>query len=221
MQAAGWINYRTPVKPFDPPQTSVFAAMPDKIGMSAAWRNGNGERLIVTAVQEPTPAVAPQDLNPNIVAIRVELESGGTTTMIQNIVASAPTSRQLPSQRLDSEAFDLAKAVKVFGVEVLANQLHQKASSHRLPAPADSWSGFNAAGTRWVPSTSNPAKAWQVERGAARVLVNDSFWGKCWHRCDVMYCDQLPFGVLEWKTTVISDGTGAVLSTETWVAEQK
>jgi hypothetical protein len=90
-----------------------------------------------------------------------------------------------------------------------------------LPAPAGSWNGYNAAGTKWIPSISDPTRAWQVERGAARVLVDNPFWGKCWHRCDVMYCDQLPFGVLEWKTTVISETTGEVLSTETWVAEQK
>lgn len=221
MQAAGWINYRTPVKPFDPPRTSVFAVMPDKTGTSAAWRNGNGERLIVTAIEHSAPAVGQQESNPNGLAIRVELESGGKTTAIQNADDSSLNSQQSPSQKLDSAGFDLAKAVEVFGVEVLANQLLQKASSHRLPAPAGSWSGYNAAGTRWVPSISNPTKAWQVERGAARVLVADAFWGKCWHRCDVMYCDQLPFGVLEWKTTVISETTGEVLSTETWVAERK
>lgn len=209
MQAAGWINYRTPVKPFDPPRTSVFATMPDKAGTSAAWRNGNGERLIVT-VMESTG-----------LAIRVELESGGKTIAIQNVVNSSLPPQPLPSQKLDSAGFNSAQAMAVFGVEVLANQLPQETSPHRLPAPAGSWSGYNAAGTRWVPSISDPTKAWQVERGAARVLVDDPFWGKCWHRCDVMYCDQLPFGVLEWKTTVISETTGEVLSTETWVAEQK
>ena len=221
MQAAGWINYRTPVKPFDPPRTSVFGAIPDKTGMSAVWRNSNGQRLILTTMKNSFLAVGQQESNPNGLAIRVELESGGKRTVIQNVVDSLPTPQQSPAQKLDTAGFDLAKSVEVFGVEVLASQLPQKASPHRLPAPAGSWSGFNAAGTKWVPSTSDPTRAWQVERGAARVLVDDSFWGKCWHRCDVMYCDQLPFGVLEWKTTVISEITGEVLSTETWVAEQK
>ena len=209
MQAAGWINYKTPVKPFDPPRTSVFAMIPDQVETSAVWRNGNGERLIVTVVESSG------------LAIRVELESGGKTIAIQNVVDSSRTPQQSPSQKFDSTGFNLVKAVEIFGVEVLANQLPQKVSLHRLPAAAGSWSGYNAAGTRWVSSISDPTKAWHVERGASRVLVDDSFWGKCWHRCDVMYCDQLPFGVLEWKTTVISETTGEVISTETWVAEEK
>ncbi len=221
MQSAGWINYRTPVKPFDPPRSSVFAAIPDKPGASAAWRSSNGERLIVTAMENSVPAVGQQEPHPNGIAIRVVLESGGKSLVMQNIIDSTKTPQTSPAQEQDWAASDFAKLVEVFGVEVLANQLPQKASAHRLPAPAGSWSGFNAAGTKWVPSTSDPAKAWQVERGAARVLVDDAFWGKCWHRCDVMYCDQLPFGVLEWKTTVISESTGEVFSTETWVAEQK
>ncbi len=221
MQSAGWINYRTPVKPFDPPRTSVLAIMPDKAETSAAWRNGKGERLIVTAIENSAPAARQQDSNPNGPAIRVELESGGRKTVIQNVVDSSLTPPQSPAQKLDSPEFNLAKAVDVFAVEILANQLPQKTSARRLPAPAGSWSGFNAAGTKWVQSISDPTKAWQVERGAARVLVDDPFWGKCWHRCDVMYCDQLPFGVLEWKTTVMSETNGEVLSTETWVAEQR
>lgn len=221
MQSAGWINYRTPVKPFDPPRTSVFTMMPDTAGTSATWRNGNGERLIVTAIENSAPATGQQESTPNGLAIRVDLESGGTRTVIQNVVSESLTPQKSPAQKLDSPAFDLAKAVEVFAVEVLANQLPLKTPFHHLPSPAGSWSGYNAAGTKWVPSISDPTRAWQVERGAARVLVDDPFWGKCWHRCDVMYCDQLPFGVLEWKTTVISETTGEVLSTETWVAEQK
>ena len=221
MQSAGWINYRTPVKPFDPPRTSVFATIPDKTGTSAAWRSSNGERLIVTAIENSAPAVGQQEQNPNGIGIRVELESGGKRIVIQNVVDSTKTLQISPAQESDWAASDFSKLVEVFGVEVLANPLPQKASAHRLPAAAGSWSGFNAAGTKWIPSISDPTKAWQVERGAARVLVNDAFWGKSWHRCDVMYCDQLPFGVLEWKTTVISDATGEVLSSKTWVAEQK
>lgn len=221
MQTAGWINYRTPVKPFDPPRTSVFAAMPDKAGVSAVWRNGNGERLIVTATANNAPAGSLPESKPNVLAIRVELESGGKKIEIHTVDNPSETPQQPPARSLDSNEFDRARAIDVFGVEILANQLSQNTSPRRLPAPAGSWSGYNAAGPKWIPSTSDPTKAWKVERGAARVLVDDPFWGKCWHRCDVMYCDQLPFGVLEWKTTVISESTDEVLSAETWVSEQR
>ena len=214
MQSAGWINYRTPVKLFDPPRTSVFAKWPDQAGVTAIWQNGNGGRLIVTTAKTSTADNHSQLTSPDDLALTIELQLDGTPTVIQNFSGSN-------ANQPNTTSFALASAKTIFGVEVLANQFIWNGQSGRLPTPSGSWSGFNAVGIKWVPSKSDPTKAWQVERGAARVLVDDPFWGKCWHRCDVMYCDQLPFGVLEWKTSVISESSGEVLSTETWVAEQK
>jgi hypothetical protein len=36
----------------------------------------------------------------------------------------------------------------------------------------------------------------------------------------VQYCDQLPFGVLQWKTSVTAEATNELLDTETWTADQ-
>ena len=80
---------------------------------------------------------------------------------------------------------------------------------------------FNPAGPMWIPSSADATKAWKVERAAARIAVDDPVFGKCWNRCDVMYCDQLPFGVLRWKTQISLDSTGEVIKTTTWSAEQK
>jgi hypothetical protein len=79
---------------------------------------------------------------------------------------------------------------------------------------------FNAAGPTWVPSRRDSTKAWKVERAAIRVVVEDPLRGNFWHRCDVQYCDQLPFGVLQWKTSVTTEATNELLDTETWTAEQ-
>ena len=80
---------------------------------------------------------------------------------------------------------------------------------------------FFPAGTTWIPSITIPTNAWKAERAAARIVAEDQVFGKCWHRCDVLYCDQLPFGVLQWKTQTTLDSTGEVIAVTTWVAEQK
>ena len=79
---------------------------------------------------------------------------------------------------------------------------------------------FNAAGPTWIPSRKDSTKAWKVERAAIRVVIDDPALGKIWHRCDVQYCDQLPFGVLPWKTSVTAEATNELLDTETWAADQ-
>ncbi len=218
MQAAGWINYRTPNKPFEPPRTSVFNTWPDKVGASMTWLSGDNERLIVTTADSPiAEGVRGRGKNPYDFVMTIELEVGGQRTMLQKspphaFIDSTPE----PREAEPNPSFRVAKLKEIFGVETLVN----KFGLSRLPTYANSWSGYNSAGTTWIPSASDPTKAWKVERGAARVLVDNPQFGKCWHRCDVMYCDQIPFGVLQWKTTVTSDATGEVLSTKTWLAEQ-
>lgn len=217
MQTTGWINYRTPVQPFDPPRTSVFAAWPDRAGITMAWRSSNGERLTVTSQNDPVSGESQPSNNPHGMVLMIELEVAGEKTVIQNLTRPFP-------DRIGGESPEnaMAKAERIFGVEILVNKsLGTDSKSRAIPASVGAWRGFNAAGETWIPSLSDPARAWKVERGAARVLIDDPLLGKCWHRCDVMYCDQLPFGVLEWKTTVTSDATGEIIETTTWVAEQK
>lgn len=221
MQAAGWINYRTPVKPFDPPRTSVFNTWPDNVGTSMAWLSSDNERLIVTAVLNNLSAgMRSAKNNPKGFAIRIELEIGGQKTVLQEIPRGLDESAPQPRESQPNLSFRVAKLKEIFGVETLVSRSVLGVELSTLPTPENSWSGFNAAGTTWVPSKTDPTKAWQVERGAARVMVDDPQFGKCWHRCDVMYCDQIPFGVLQWKTTITSDATGNVLSTQTWLSEQ-
>jgi hypothetical protein len=81
-----------------------------------------------------------------------------------------------------------------------------------LPTPV----AYNAGGVIHVPSRSNPADAWEVDRGAARVLMEDRVRGSVWHRCDVQYCRELPFGVLQWRTQVLDAESGDVLQSDTW-----
>ena len=220
LQGGGWINYRTPTIPFDPPETSVFATWPDKVGVSAAWRSSDHERLIVTTAENPLAAVTRgRGSNPHDFVISIVLETGGQRTVLQGIPRGFGESTPESLAGEPNLSFRIAKLKEIFGVETLVRRTIPEVGILVLPTPENSWSGYNAAGTTWVPSASDPTKAWKVERGAARVLVDDPQFGKCWHRCDVMYCDQIPFGVLQWKTTVTSNATGEVLSTKTWLAE--
>ena len=221
MTAAGWIHYRTSTRPFDPPRTSVFDTWPDKVGVAMVWRSGDNERLIVTTAEGPSAAgMRGVKRNPSNLVMTIELEVGGQRTVLQNYSGALKDSAIGQSDHQLQQSFISAKLSEIFGVEVLVRKDRAGISMDWLPAPENSWSGYNAAGTTWVPSAADPTKAWKVERGAARVLVDDPQFGKCWHRCDVMYCDQIPFGVLQWKTTVTWDADGEVLSTKTWRAEQ-
>ena len=220
MTAAGWINYQSPTKPFDPPRTSVFATLPDKVGVSMAWNSSDNERLIVTTTErQMAEGLRDHGRNPHGFGITIESEVGGQRTVLQKVARATANSTPEQSDNRLNESFISAKLSEIFGVEVLVGKKRDGMFLGWLPSPENSWSGYKAAGTTWVPSTSDPTKAWKVERGAARVLVDDPKFGRCWHRCDVMYCDQMPFGVLQWKTTVTSDADGEVLSTKTWVAE--
>jgi len=195
MQTAGWINYRTPIKPFDPPRLSVLGSLPETEGTTMTWNSSNGDRLTLTV------EFVAKDQRPRaLLAIQFNHEQ----------VNAILDPEKLRTGRPLSECFQMTE----IGNSTLLRRLPELLQA--LPSSRV----FNSAGPTWVPSKSDPTKAWKVERAAARVLVDDPEFGKCWHRCDVMYCDQIPFGVLQWKTTVTSDATGEVLSTKTWLAEQ-
>ena len=221
MQAAGWIQYRTATRPFNPPRTSVFDTWPDAGGLSMSWRSSDHERLIVTSAERTgSEEISDVANNPQDFLMSIELEVGGQKIVLQELPRTFDESMPKPHDQQHNQAFVSAKLSEIFAVEVLVRKNSAGMFFGALPSPANSWSGYIAAGTTWVPSLSDPTKAWKVERGAARVFVDDPQFGKCWHRCDVLYCDQIPFGVLQWKTSVTSDATGEVLSSKTWRAEQ-
>jgi hypothetical protein len=78
---------------------------------------------------------------------------------------------------------------------------------------------FAFGGSTWIPSAANPENAWEVERGAIRVAVNDPTFGNCIERVDVLFCERRPFGALQWKITLTDAETGETLHTETWICE--
>jgi hypothetical protein len=78
---------------------------------------------------------------------------------------------------------------------------------------------FIAGASGWIPSRSVPGTARKIERGAVRVAFDDPVHGRCIQRCDAVFCEDLPFGVLQWKLTLTPAAGGEVLHTETWTVE--
>jgi hypothetical protein len=194
MEASGWIHYRTSPKPFDPPRNAVFNNVPEMVGTTMAWRSTDHDQLSLTV-----ESAATENSRRSLLAIQLNGETLRATWDVDAFHQGRPM----------NEFFQIDEPKDA----LLARRIRELIQG--LPSSRP----FNSAGPTWIPSKSNPTKAWKVERAAARVLIDDPLFGKCWHRCDVMYCDQLPFGVLQWKTTIISETTGVTLSTITWMAE--
>jgi hypothetical protein len=199
MEAAGWINYRTPIKPFDPARFSVQGELPSVPKTSMSWTSSRGTRLQLEILSS----------NGDTLQLQVQLTPTGDAT--QTFVLTASRSRFLKGQRWLSVPADQSQGQASAQALVEIERLLQG-----LPAIR----AFNAAGPTWIPSRKDSTKAWKVERAAIRVVIDDPAMGKVWHRCDVQYCDQLPFGVLQWKTSVIAEATNELLHTETWTADQ-
>jgi len=196
MESARWIHYRTPVTPFDPKRATVLSNIPAKPGASMTWLSSDGQRFTLTVVASAGTT------NEDVVTVSVDLDS------VQQAVL------------LDRRKMMSGQPVESFVIPSAGGSSDLIASLRDLLSALPESRYFNAAGPTWIPSKSDPAKAWKVDRAAARVVVDDRVFGKCWHRCDVLYCDQLPFGVLQWKTAVTLDATGETLSTRTWIAAE-
>jgi hypothetical protein len=199
MEAAGWINYRTPVKPFDPAKFSVLGELPVAPQTSMSWTSSRGTRLKMEVLSSDAETLQ----------LQVQLTPMGEA--MQTSVLAASRSRFLKGQRWLSMAEGQPNAQPS---SIRLNEIERLLQG--LPAIR----AFNAAGPTWIPSRKDSTKAWKVERAAIRVVIEDPSRGNIWHRCDVQYCDQLPFGVLQWKTSVTAEATNELLDTETWTADQ-
>lgn len=203
MESYGWIHYRSSPEPFKTPRSSVFGQMPAEPGTTMTWLSSDGESLTITVSGKQPSNTALQ--------LTVSLGEPNTSPFAFN---------------LDQRTWQKRGEVLTRGPASDATRMFEQLVSG-FPGAGRSLAGtvphrpFIPAGPTWIPSSTDPAKAWKVDRAAARIAVDDPVFGECWHRCDVMYCDQLPFGVLRWKIQTSLDSTGEVVKTTTWVAEQK
>jgi hypothetical protein len=203
MQSYGWINYRSLPEPFETPRSSVFGSLPSAAGTTMTWRSSDGESLTISV----------SSMQPSDAFLRCRVVSGDQTA-------------QSASIDIDLQTWMERGEIVLRGPESEATRRFEWLASGfpdagRSPTDAVRRRAFNPAGLLWIPSGSDRGKAWKTERAAARIVADDLVFGKCSYRCDVLYCDQLPFGVLQWKLQMSLDSTGEVIKTTTWVAEQK
>jgi hypothetical protein len=227
MEAQGWIQYRTPATPFDPPRRALFTKLPDQPGVSAGFLSSHGERLIVSTTLPSAAAgvAADPESKQTVMNIRIELEiraeqrrqlrsdaatanPSSSASRFLLFPAAVPEQSSAGSITLPDSAFRASKLAAIFPMPAVTRPISQ-------PQPE-----FRPAGITWVRSQNVPEKAYKVQRAAVRLLVVDPVFGKCWHRCDVLFCDELPFGVLQWKNTLTQDSTGDLITSTTWIAER-
>ena len=216
MEQRGWIDYHTKIPAFSPPRFAVINALPDKAGVTNVFRGSGaavGRNLVITTL--PTITIDGSEFLP----LKVELVGAANEETHSVTLVLPPNS--LPSGR---DPASIMKAVPGGIPASTATELRSRDLAvappwavqmlRGLPSPRP----YNSASPRYLSYTraGGEKTALKCDRGAARVQYNDSQLGLCWQRCDVFYCDELPFGVAQWVITVTKDGTTEVVRTETW-----
>ena len=224
MQQAGWIDYRTKVPPFVPPRYSVLGKLPTTVDSMSAWKNGNRKislQVLFRVELSDQPALILLLTDKRNVSGAGHVGDGTADTGRQyNLVI-------LPNQKAAGN--DISAWLKEWRTPLpTVVDVFRSSSAESLSAPAaeivqllrglPSPRPYNAETPRYFRYTRPSGEKWAIgcERGASRVAFEDPIRGRCWHRCDVMYCDELPFGVVQWRITVVEDLTNTVVRTETW-----
>jgi hypothetical protein len=206
LELAGLINYRTPVKPFDRPRGSVVGRLPSMESTSDFVSSDNQTlRLRIDA-----SGVLSIAINPPNEKSAVSLETSAASIPIdrKRWEKSGLLRRESTRSNADSE-----RTWEMF----LSGFSPHLCTINRRQFDADQFPVYQATGDRWIPSKSKPNSAWHVERGVARIIEKSSLHGDLMHRCEVWYCDDAPFGVIQWRTTVTSMSSGEILDAVTWM----
>ena len=209
MEQAGWIDYRTRIPDFQPPRYSVISTVPAEADVSVVWTEDfTGRRLVLT-----TEAARTQD-GETLLPVRMSLDQ-------QSSSDSSSTQQTLETRLL------IRREVFLRGADV-AEWLRLEADDGSLAVASETlirfFRGLPAARTYASASprylsytrTNGEKSAVRCDRGAARVLFVERTAGRCWQRCDVMYCDELPFGVARWGISITREDSGEVLHQERW-----
>lgn len=201
MEQAGWIDYRTPVAPFDPVRHSVFSHWPQKSGaVGVWWLDGSDDSITLSSGGQ-------RDIAGRMACLLDVGYARGNDTQ------AVPCAVMLDSFEAGEPVLDWLRVVNELG-ELSPPPAWLVDLMRGLPSPRP----YTASGVRWLRPTPN-AEGYRCERGASRVFVDDELLGPCWHRCDVWYSDQVPFGVLRWKQTIRQAGSGEIIQVRTWTAQ--
>ncbi|MEZ6060309.1 MAG: hypothetical protein R3C19_08115 [Planctomycetaceae bacterium] len=226
MEQAGWINYHTPAEPFSTPRYSVISSVPDGPGRRASWSSANGAATQTLTLTTIGPVSV--DDHP-AVAVRLNLSDGSREqrSPATDPDRSAKTSPEhvlvILIQPFESGS-DIADWLRQ--VRDPATNTEARLTSAQVE-PADDWiltllrgmpaaRPYNAGGKKYQRPFDEAAIALECDRAASRVAFDHPQFGRCWQRCDVLYCAELTFGVMQWTTTITQEATGDVISVTAW-----
>lgn len=199
MEQAGWISYRTPVVPFTPARHSVFTDWPEQPGTEGVWqRDGSADTV-------------------RLVSQGHEVRDGQSVCVLEVHRTAGPNQA---SETIFCEVLlDVVAAGEPVDSWLRLRQVTGAPPGWllRLFRGLPGSRAYTPSGVRWLrPPTMSTG--YRCERAASRVRHDDPSTGPCWHRCDVWYADEVPFGVLRWKQTVTEAGSGETLQVQTWTA---
>lgn len=220
MERAGWIDYRTKIPPFNPARYSLITKLPEGAGLTGEWVQTIGVRQVLKIVADKPTVLNGTEVFP----LRMELKStDGTTARSADLIVVVTSfhrgddiTRWLKATHSDAPAPQSdASAQRSFDKSMLHAPPKWAIDLLRgLPASR----AFNSASQRYLRYTRTTGEKWAIpcDRGAARVVFQHPEYGRCWQRCDVLFQDELPFGVAQWKITLTSASTRQILHTELW-----
>ena len=205
MQNAGWIDYGTRIPPFDPPRYSLISRLPQQMDGTNTF-------------------VGSQDAAGQSITITVDNDSEGA---IDNGCRLSVTHSTAVGEQRTADVIARLDAFRA-GTDVV-QWIHAASGNAQPPRwllkllrGLPSAKPYNSASPRYLKyvTADGEKTAVKCERGAARVPFQHPELGKCWHRCDIYYCDELPFGVAQWKITITQDATGDVVRRELWTCRE-
>jgi len=206
MAQAGWIDYRTAPEAFEPARYSVFSTWPTDAGSEGQWTSSDGSRSLNLRC-EGYRSVDGKRICDLLVTTTVT-KSGEADSILETECSVL------------LEAFDAGRPVHEWLFRRDNNQLSPASTAmvNLFRGMPDS-RRFSPSGIRYFQVTTE-RPGYRCDRGASRVSVTDPLLGTCWHRCDVWYNEDMPFGVLRWKQTVTREDTREVVTVTTWTADR-
>jgi hypothetical protein len=223
MQQAGWIDYSTTVAAFDPPRYSVVGIIAADADDTSEWRSG-ARRISLKVIYRVN-----FDDQPAVILSLTDGQTGAATDGGRDAEEARATHNLVILSQVKAAGKDISFWLKEWQLPLPADaEEFMQHSSKSLATPATqivrllrglpSPRPYNAASPRYLRYNRLSGEKWALrcERGASRVAFDDPEHGRCWHRCDVMYCDELPFGVAQWSIQVVRHSDNTLVRSETW-----
>lgn len=214
MQEAGWIDYSTRYKPFNPPRYALLNQIPQEPTTGTFQGGTAAENQILEWSTRFTVTVDGKAAS--VLDVRLTETDAAFDTAIL-VLRDGPESGQ-----------DIATWVYLAPSDVVENQQIESQQLQSAPSQVveilrglPSRRSYNIASPRYLKYERDDGEksAIECQRAASRVAFEHPEYGRCWHRCDVYYSNEVPFGVAQWWITITQDGTNKLIRKEHWLSQ--